>query len=195
MKKQENRGIIYMLLYSYGGGIDLKKRLCVLAALSLTVISLVGCSGDDDSYSTTDSSYESSNYEDDNSDSDDSGSSSSSSHNSDSSDSSSSYSDSSSKAIEHYCESDGCYKEGTEAITGFSGETEYYCYDHYQEIQDIISMMEEDVGSGTASKHQCEECSKEGTRELVGFSGETEYYCTEHYNEIIEILNMMYGDE
>ena len=56
-------------------------------------------------------------------------------------------------------------------------------------------MMEEDVGSGTASKHQCEECSKEGTRELVGFSGETEYYCTEHYNEIIEILNMMYGDE
>ena len=96
-----------MLLYSYGGGIDLKKRLCVLAALSLTVISLVGCSGDDDSYSTTDSSYESLNYEDDNSDSDDSGSSSLSSHNSDSSDSSSSYSDSSSKAIEHYCESDG----------------------------------------------------------------------------------------
>ena len=53
----------------------MKRKLCVFAVLSLTVISFVGCSGDDDSYSTTDSSYESSNYEDDNSDSDDSGSS------------------------------------------------------------------------------------------------------------------------
>lgn len=173
----------------------MKKKLCVLTALSLTVISLVGCSGDDDSYSTTDSSYESSDYEDSDAGSDDSSSSSSSSYNSDSSNSSSSYSGSSSKTIEHYCEADGCYKEGTKAITGLSGKAEYYCYDHYQEIQDTISMMEKDVGSGTASKHQCEECSKEGTRELVGFSGETEYYCTEHYNEIIEILNMMYGDE
>lgn len=173
----------------------MKKRLCVFAALSLTVISLVGCSGNDDTYSTTDSSYESADYEDSDLSSDDSSSSSSSSYNSDSSGSSSSYSGSSSKTIEHYCEADGCYKEGTEEITGFSGETEYYCSTHYQEIQDTISMMEEDVGSGTASKHQCEECSKEGTHELVGFSGETEYYCTEHYNEIVEILNMMYGDE
>lgn len=173
----------------------MKKRLLIFTALSLTVISLVGCGGDDDSYSTSDSSYKSSNYEDRDLNSNDSSSSSSSSYNSDSVDSSSSYSGSSSKSIEHYCEADGCYKEGTKALTGLSGEAEYYCYDHYQEIQDIISMMEKDVGSGTASKHQCEECSKEGTRELVGFSGETEYYCTEHYNEIIEIINKLYGDE
>lgn len=174
----------------------MKKRLCVFAALFLVVISLVGCSGDDDSYSTVDSAYEDSNYEDnDLDDLDDSSSSSSSSNNANSSSSSSLYSSSSSKTIEHYCEADGCYKEGTKAITGLSGEVEYYCYDHYQEIQDIISMMEEDVGSGTASKHQCEECSKEGTREIVGFSGETEYYCTEHYNEMVEILNMLYGNE
>lgn len=101
---------------------------------------------------------------------------------------------SSSKTDKHYCEVDDCYEEGTKIITGLSGKTEYYCYDHYQEMQDIISMMEEDVGSGTESKHQCEECSKEGTREIIGLSGATEYYCTEHYNEIIEILDMLYGE-
>lgn len=102
--------------------------------------------------------------------------------------------DSLSKTDKRYCEVDDCYKEGIKEITGLSGKVEYYCYDHYQEMQDIISMMEEDVGSGTESKHQCEECSKEGTREIIGLSGTTEYYCTEHYNEMIEILDMLYGE-
>lgn len=53
------------MVYSYGGGIDMKKRVCVFAVLSLAVISLVGCSEDDDAYSPVDSSYESSSYEDD----------------------------------------------------------------------------------------------------------------------------------
>lgn len=95
---------------------------------------------------------------------------------------------------QHTCEVSECYKDGTYSIVGISGETEYYCYDHYQEIQDIINMMEEDVGSGAASKHQCEECSKEGTHELVGISGQIEYYCTEHYNKLIEFMNRLYGN-
>lgn len=140
--------------------------------------------------SVTESSYESTSYENG-----DSKNSSSSSSTSIYSNSVNSRATTSAKSIEHYCEADGCYKEGTKAITGFSGKAEYYCPSHYQEIQDIISMMEEDVGSGTYSKHQCEECSKEGTRELIGFSGRTEYYCTEHYNEIVEIINMLNGDE
>lgn len=107
------------------------------------------------------------------------------------SDSSSSHTTVSEETIEYYCEADGCYKEGIKAITGLSGKTEYYCASHYQEMEDIISMMEEDVGSGAYSKHKCEKCSKEGTCEIIGLSGATEYYCTEHYNDIVEIINMM----
>ena len=113
-------------------------------------------------------------------------------------DSSYSYSDTNSSSntsrVEHYCEVSSCYNEGTYDIEGISGQTEYYCYSHYQEMQDIISYMEESVGSGSSSKHTCESCSKEGTHSIVGFSGETEYYCTEHYNEMVEILEMLFGD-
>lgn len=171
----------------------MKRKMWVLLAVSLTAISLAGCNGNDNSDITTtaDSSYERSGYDNGDLSSDNTNSSSSSSH---SSSSSSSYSSSSSKTIEHYCEADGCYKEGTKTMTGFSGKTEYYCQSHYDEIQDIIGGMEEDVGNGSASKHQCEECSKEGTYELVGLSGATEYYCTEHYNQIVEILSEMLKD-
>lgn len=93
------------------------------------------------------------------------------------------------KAYSHYCEADGCYKEGTHKEMGFNGYYEYYCDRHWQQIQDIISMMEEDVGSDYG--HTCEECSKAGTHEIIGISGLKEYYCTEHYNEMIEILEMM----
>ena len=110
------------------------------------------------------------------------------------SDSSSSSSSSSNSRHKRYCEVGDCLNEGTYEIEGISGLTEYYCSTHYQEIQDIISYMEEDVGSGSASKHTCESCSKEGTHAIEGFSGYTEYYCTEHYNEMIEILEMILGE-
>lgn len=168
----------------------MKRKIFVLLAVSLTAISLVGCNGSDNSDITTteNSSYEISSYNKDTLSSDNTSSSSSSSH------SSISYNSSLSKTIEHYCDADGCYKEGTKTMAGFSGKTEYYCQSHYDEIQDIIGGMEEDVGNGSASKHQCEECSKEGTHELVGLSGASEYYCTEHYNKIVEILNKLYKD-
>ena len=65
---------------------------------------------------------------------------------------------------------------------------------NYDEIQKTLGTMEQSVGSGTASKHQCEECSKEGTHSLTGLSGATEYYCTEHYNEIMEMLEALSGE-
>ena len=111
-----------------------------------------------------------------------------------SSSSSSSYSSSTRNSFEHYCDASGCTKEGTHKEVGLGGNYEYYCDEHYQEIQDIISEMEQDVGSGSASMHTCEECSKEGTHELEGFSGQTEYYCTEHYNEIMNMLSEMLGE-
>ena len=99
-------------------------------------------------------------------------------------------------SYEHYCEATGCYNEGIKAITGIAGNTEWYCQKHYDEIENMMGQMEQDVGNGAYSKHQCEAsgCTKEGTRELTGFSGATEYYCTEHYNQIVEILNQMYED-
>ncbi len=100
------------------------------------------------------------------------------------------------KTYEHICDASGCTKEGTKSITGISGATEYYCTQHYNEIQSMIGDMEKDVGESSTSKHQCEVsgCSKEGTHSIVGLGGNTEYYCTQHYNEMVDILNKMYDE-
>lgn len=164
----------------------MKKKIDVLIAVSLTAVILAGCNGNSATYGdTTTSSYESSSYKDEGTSNNNSGNSTT---------SSSSSTTAHSKVIEHYCDADGCMNEGTKTLTGFSGKTEYYCQKHYDEIQDTINEMEEDVGNGSASTHKCEACSKEGTHELTGFSGQTEYYCTEHYNEIIDTINKMYED-
>lgn len=103
--------------------------------------------------------------------------------------SSASSSGSTSTSYSHYCEKSGCYKEGTHELTGFSGQPEWYCDQHYRDIQDTINMMEEDVGTGSASQHQCEVsgCNREGTNP-VG----SEWYCTQHYQEMIDMLSGMY---
>ena len=82
-----------------------------------------------------------------------------------------------------------CGKNATKSVNLF-GQTEYYCTTHYNEIMDILDMMESDVGQGSASKHTCEECSNEGTHSIIGFSGQMEYYCTKHYNELKEMLEI-----
>lgn len=101
-----------------------------------------------------------------------------------------------SKVSENFCQADGCRKIGTHSITGISGQTEWYCDDHYREILDILDMMEKDVGKGSSSKHICEAggCTKEGTHSIIGFSGQTEYYCSEHYQEMEAIISMMIGE-
>lgn len=106
--------------------------------------------------------------------------------------SNSSKSNSSSNNNYHICEASGCTKEGTKSYIGISGKTEYYCYEHYNEIMDIIGDMEDDVGNGKYSKHTCEVCSKEGTHSIIGISGNTEYYCTYHYYEMKDLLEKLY---
>lgn len=83
-----------------------------------------------------------------------------------------------------------CGKPANKTVNLF-GRTEYYCTTHYNEIIDIIDMMESDVGQGSASKHSCEECSNEGTHSIIGISGRVEYYCTRHYNELKEMLEIL----
>ena len=92
----------------------------------------------------------------------------------------------------NYSSSASCAECGENATNfcnnPFSGKTEYYCNAHYQEILDILDMMESDVGNSSQGKHTCEECSKEGTHLYESFTGQTEYYCTEHYNDLIDML-------
>lgn len=135
------------------------KKKFVAIMFTVAALSLVGCSSNDDSASNSsyDDSYTTNDSDSDSSDSSSSSSSSSSYDDSDS-DYSSSYSSgssssSSSSSIEHYCDASGCTKEGTKAVTGLSGATEYYCQEHYDEMQSIISDMEEDVGNGAYSTH------------------------------------------
>lgn len=39
------------------------------------------------------------------------------------------------------CEVDGCYKNGTYCMIGFSGNAEYYCSEHYHEMEEMAEMM------------------------------------------------------
>ena len=100
-------------------------------------------------------------------------------------------------SYKHVCEVSSCTKEGTKEVMGIAGNTEYYCIEHYNEIQNMIGNMEKDVGSGSASKHQCEvsSCTKEGTHSIAGLNGNLEYYCSEHYQEIEDMLKIMLDDK
>lgn len=88
-----------------------------------------------------------------------------------------------------------CIECGEEAYKSysnpFSGELEYYCNTHYQEILNIIDMMMSDVSSSDQSQYTCEECSKEGTHTYESFTGQTEHYCTEHYKELMNMLESL----
>ena len=102
-------------------------------------------------------------------------------------------SDTSNYSSSDYSSSYSCIECGNDATKSyknpFSGKIEHYCNTHYQEILDIIDMMESNVGNSNQSKHSCEQCSKEGTHVYESFTGQTEYYCTEHYNELMEMLD------
>ena len=47
------------------------------------------------------------------------------------------------------CAVDGCKKEGTITINGLSGVKEYYCEDHYREMEEILSQMISDSDGNT----------------------------------------------
>ena len=70
----------------------------------------------------------------------------------------------------HSCEADGCKNEGTNSIIGASGSTEWYCNKHYQEMMDILDMMEEDVKK-----------SKNSSTSVSGNTSTTTYDATLEY--------------
>lgn len=48
-----------------------------------------------------------------------------------------------SNSSEHTCDAPGCNKEGTRQIIGVSGENEYYCTEHYQELKETIESLKQ----------------------------------------------------
>lgn len=42
---------------------------------------------------------------------------------------------------QHTCEVSGCYKDCIYSMTGFSGAVEYYCGEHYHEMEDMVEKM------------------------------------------------------
>lgn len=58
-----------------------------------------------------------------------------------------------SSATTNKCIVSGCGKDGTYKITGLSGKTEYYCYEHYKEMQDTLDYMQRNTKSSTSSKY------------------------------------------
>ena len=90
-----------------------------------------------------------------------------------------------------YCVVDSCTRKGIKEYIGIAGQTEYYCYNHYNEMIDMINDMEDSVGSSEYSKHTCEECSREGTHSIIGLSGNLEYYCSTHYSKLQDMMDEM----
>ena len=168
------------------------KKLIAFVLTLVLVLTLVACGNGNSNKRTTgtDKSASSSNYSSSSSSKQSSSYSSSKSSYNSSSSKSSYNSSSSKKSITHYCEASNCTREGTKQYEGYAG-TEYYCETHYNELMKMLGKMESDVGSGSYSKHKCEECSKEGTHEIIGISGKKEYYCSEHYYKMKEMLEKL----
>ena len=98
-----------------------------------------------------------------------------------------------SSSYSHSCEVSDCTKPGTESYLGLSGNTEWYCQEHYDEMISMVDDMEDVVGFEIDNSHSCEVCSRAGTNSIVGISGQLEYYCTEHYNEMQDMLELFTG--
>ena len=98
-----------------------------------------------------------------------------------------------SSSYSHSCEVSDCTKPGTESYLGLSGNTEWYCQEHYDEMISMVDDMEDVVGFEIDNSHSCEVCSRAGTHSIVGISGQLEYYCTEHYNEMQDMLELFTG--
>lgn len=54
----------------------------------------------------------------------------------------------------HHCIVDGCEEDGTNEIIGISGETEYYCDKHYQELNDMMNNMKNSSSESNVSNDE-----------------------------------------
>lgn len=43
--------------------------------------------------------------------------------------------------IQHYCEASGCMQIGTYKIKGITGKYEYYCYQHYKQLEENLKTI------------------------------------------------------
>jgi len=86
----------------------------------------------------------------------------------------------SSSTYTHTCEADGCYNEGTKSIRGLNGTLEYYCFDHYQELESIFNdITGEDIDQPTTFTNirasSTTKCAHSGCNNYIAPSGDTSY--------------------
>lgn len=75
--------------------------------------------------------------------------------------------------VAHVCEVSGCGKEGIHSIVGISGATEYYCTSHYNEMEDMLQGMYDDVHSSkspTEKKYGMTDKEMEEIADMFGVS-------------------------
>ena len=76
----------------------------------------------------------------------------------------------------HKCEVDGCQNDGRHSMIGFSGTTEWYCDEHYQEMEDILDMMIDDVYSGNQGAGSSEDSLSGGvSASIVSYDATLRY--------------------
>lgn len=68
---------------------------------------------------------------------------------------------------QHYCDASGCINEGTHSMIGISGQMEYYCDEHYQEMKDMLDMIEKDVANSSSDSS--------GNSSLITYDATLEY--------------------
>lgn len=77
-----------------------------------------------------------------------------------------------------------CGNDAPYTYDGFGG-IEYYCYTHYNELNNMLDSMYNDV------TNKCEVCGKDASYTFDGFGG-TEYYCYTHYSKLLDMLYGLY---
>lgn len=89
----------------------------------------------------------------------------------------------------HTCEADGCYNEGIKSIKGLNDTLEYYCLDHYQELENIINDMIGDSSQSTTFTNirasSTTKCAHSGCNNYIAPSGDTSY-CVTHSHKCLE---------
>lgn len=89
----------------------------------------------------------------------------------------------------HTCEADGCNNEGIKCITGLNDTLEYYCLNHYQELENMLDDIIEDTSQPAAFTNirasSTTKCAHSGCNNYIAPSGDTSY-CVTHSHKCLE---------
>jgi len=87
----------------------------------------------------------------------------------------------------YQCQATGCDKEGIYSIKGITGKTEYYCKNHYDEMQSLVNNMIESASGSFTNEYgtPTTKCAHAGCNNYIASSGDTSY-CVKHSRHCLE---------